>query len=216
MSLSSRELAVRFSSREGSLPNNDTVTAYRKAAKELELISRALGQYYDVVPTTADEPYPDAVTMFRDLHQSGRILVSTANGGHPVWTDEQNYHARVVHDILGHCPQTTPHPWELPRTVFGFDPLGESYAHQRMLSRLTTRRLSVTARRVMFWEFPGQTAHCYHYNAFPEQTAHLLSQYQANDVPTDYPHTDTTMTHIPHSILVAYGARTAPAGSEEF
>lgn len=103
------------------------------------------------------EPYSDAAEMFADMDR-GRILISSANSEHPIWTVEENVAFRAVHDILGHGVSRSDFSWE-----------GENLAcsaHAPLLSQL--------AKRALFTECIAQTAYVTTEGYFGEQKTVLL------------------------------------------
>lgn len=96
------------------------------------------------VDVTKENPYDDAPSMMRDLHENRHISVlSTAStGGHPYFSNDENDKFRAVHDTFGHAA--------LGR---GFDRHGEEAAFQAH-----SQMYSAYARRAMATETRGQNS----------------------------------------------------------
>lgn len=146
------------------------VAAYRALCKETaaqyafltgSTESGGLGVQVELSET---DPYPDALTMMRDISEHGRLKIfSTAACGnpHPLMTNEENDQFRAVHDFFGHAS-----------TGRGFDQHSEEAAwvkHARMYSPLARRALTTETRgqnSALIWLAHGAY--------FPEQRAVLL------------------------------------------
>ncbi len=69
---------------------------------------KGLGLTHVVTP---HDPYvtasgaPNSLALMRDVHENGRIqsLATSATGGHPFFTNDENDAFRAVHDVFGHA-----------------------------------------------------------------------------------------------------------------
>lgn len=137
------------------------VAAWRELAKETRRLAEPLYSCFRVQFTPHDEPYATAADMLRDIAQ-GRIVVSTVNSDHPVWSLTENCEFRLVHGVLGHGV-----------TGAGFDWPGEWRAYEKHASLLR----SPLARHALFTEAVGQVAYKLDRGAFTTQKVILLPQW---------------------------------------
>lgn len=56
----------------------------------------------------AEDPYPDAETMQREVKKSGVFKVYTGHNEHPVFTPQENLYFRAVHDYFTHIIANQP------------------------------------------------------------------------------------------------------------
>jgi hypothetical protein len=136
-------------------------SAWTELALETNRTAEALKGALDVRYTPNPEPYATAYDMLTDIAR-GRIVVSTANSEHPVWSLSDNVNFRLVHDVVGHGT-----------TGAGFDWGGEWTAYERHLSTVVSPR----ARQALFTEAVGQVAYALVNGGFTEQKVALLPQY---------------------------------------
>lgn len=118
---------------------------------------------YTVIETDDPSPYASSDAMFTDLAR-GRIVVSTANSEHPLWTVRENVAFRLAHDVLGH--------WAAHRAGiladFSFE--GEYNAfvwHSRTLYDAPPRTYG--PRDALFTEVVGQAAYALEFGHFGPQ-----------------------------------------------
>lgn len=138
-----------------------TLRAWRDLADETMVMADRLKAALDVRYTPRAEPYPTAYDMLTDIAR-GRIVVSTANSDHPVWTLEENTAFRLVHDVIGHGT-----------TGSGFDWDGECRAYDKHWSVLE----SAHSRAALFTEAVGQVAYALVNGVFTVQKVALLPQW---------------------------------------
>ncbi|MDP3772739.1 MAG: hypothetical protein Q8Q85_00570 [Gemmatimonadales bacterium] len=94
------------------------------------------------VELTPNDPYPDAATMQRDIARHGRMKVWQGGSDHPIWTPDQNWRFRAVHDYTVHLGGD--HDFSLR---------GEIGAYNRHV-----KMAPVAARLALFVEVVGQTS----------------------------------------------------------
>ena len=136
----------------------DVLRAWRDLADETLTHAARLQACLEVRYTPNPEPYATAADMLRDIAQ-GRIVVSTANSTHPVWTLEENVAFRLVHDVVGHGT-----------TGSGFDWDGECRAYDKHWTIVR----SPWARWALFTEAVGQVAYALVNGGFTVQKVALL------------------------------------------
>ncbi len=185
-------LAEAFAAQCHNNPTDECRAAYRHAARVIEAVADSLPDMLGIRVTRSREaePYADAHEQALDLCVNRHIAISDRFCEHNVWSIGTNWKSRVLHDVLGHCPLPDD---ETDRRVFGFDAAGESAAHDRMLSRLPL--LDDVTKRVMYTEFPGQTAYMRHFGEFPPQSGLLLPAGICEE-PPHYDPKDTTETEL--------------------
>lgn len=137
------------------------VSAWRSLADESMALADKLKGSIEVSYTPHAQPYPTAYAMLAHLAQ-GRIIISTANCDHPVWTLEQNTAFRLVHDVVGHGA-----------TGSGFDWDGECRAYDKHWGILESHR----SRAALFTEAVGQVAYALTRGHFTTQKVSLLPQW---------------------------------------
>jgi hypothetical protein len=152
--------------------DEDAVPAFLAMGKQVddqfEILTKQLGVR---VTFTDDEPYEDVVALVKDLRDNKHIAVlrTSATGGHPIFSNEQNDRFRAVHDAFGHGG-----------TGRGFDRHGEEAAwaaHSRMFTG--------DARLAMTTETRGQNnAMVWGKGEFPEQKVALLPEFAYEEVST--------------------------------
>ena len=86
------------------------------------------------------DPYPDFEAMRRDVEENRRMLIWTGASDHGVWTPEENWRFRAVHDYMVHLAGG--HPFTLR---------GEMAAYNRHVKIAPPR-----ARLALFVEVVGQ------------------------------------------------------------
>lgn len=106
----------------------------------------------DVKIVDGPEPYDSAQDMFDDIRK-GKLKVSKANAGHPVWSHTQVVNFRIVHDVMGHYQSGGDFSWS-----------GENLA-----SQAHARQLSSTAQIALFAECIGQAAYTTFHRSFGPQ-----------------------------------------------
>lgn len=112
-----------------------------------ELIYDTEGKYDDLqrtikfIPVDEENPYKSAQEMFSDIEQ-GVMKISTRNNEHPLWSPEQNFKFRAVHDYFGHF---------VPRADFTMQ--GEEIAYQAHSKLVPT-----DAKKALDVEVRGQAA----------------------------------------------------------
>jgi len=103
---------------------------------------------------TEQDPYPDFEAMQRDIENNRRMLIWTGASDHGVWTPEENWRFRAVHDYMVHLAGG--HLFTLR---------GEMAAYNRHVKIAPPR-----ARPALFAEVVGQVCtYLYLDNQFPPQ-----------------------------------------------
>jgi hypothetical protein len=109
-----------------------------------------------------DEPYQTARAMVDDIEKNKKLLVWKGASDHPVWTPEQNWKFRAVHDYLSHALGVS-------KGGHLFDLRGELNAFNRHAKTVPPEALGA-----LFTEVVGQVAWAQVHKAFPVQKAALL------------------------------------------
>jgi hypothetical protein len=82
------------------------IPAWRSLIREVERRYQEVKGELRIIPVENALPYRSAQAMNADIAR-GRMLVSVLNNEHPIWTPDQNFQFRVVHDydahFLGNC-----------------------------------------------------------------------------------------------------------------
>ncbi|NDQ57359.1 MAG: hypothetical protein GZ088_09840 [Acidipila sp.] len=98
----------------------------------------------EIIPVgSEDYPYKTSPEMMDDVMHNGRLAVFTGGDDHPLFSREQNFKFRAVHDFFGHA-----------QYGYAFGPRGEENAwieHSKMFSPL--------ARKAMTTETRGQNSY---------------------------------------------------------
>lgn len=95
---SMRAIAARYAA--APLLDPAAIPAWKALAGHCWTEADRLRKSYRIVEV-AYQPYLDVAAMFNDL-DSGRLLVTTANSEHPLWSVQETVASRICHDILGH------------------------------------------------------------------------------------------------------------------
>lgn len=117
-----------------------------------------------VSETNETRPYGSADELVHDIDKNHRLVISSANCEHPLWTPRENVAFRVAHDYFGHYKAC------LARREYGFNWEGECGAaaqHEALLVGIDTRRALMT-------EVLGQAAYYLTRGVFPPQKAVFL------------------------------------------
>lgn len=133
------------------------VPHYKAMARDTERFFRLLQSKVRVEFVEYD-PYPDAEALEQDVTQSGVLKVMTLYSEHPVFTPEENWKFRAVHDWFTHILARQP-----------FTQRGEIRAyntHAKMYSR--------EALPALFTEIVGQACYQTTHGRFPGQKVTLL------------------------------------------
>lgn len=114
-----------------------------------------------------DDPYTDYTAMRRDVVENRRMLIWTGASDHGVWTPEENWRFRAVHDYMVHLAGE--HPFTLR---------GEMAAYNRHVKIAPPR-----ARLALFTEVVGQVCtYMFLNNQFPPQKICQLYGFDFVDV----------------------------------
>ena len=113
--------------------------------------AKAIREQISVKIVNTPDPYEGAEQMFQDI-RSGKLKVSKANAGHPLWSTTQVVNFRIVHDVIGHASSGG-----------GFDWAGENLA-----SRAHAKVLSSTAQIALFAQTIAQSAYRTHHKNLGE------------------------------------------------
>jgi hypothetical protein len=78
------------------------VYSWKALAKHINVMFERLQSRVQVIFTEQD-PYPDFRAMVRDIKQNRRMKIFTGSSEHHVFTPEQNWRFRAVHDYIAHA-----------------------------------------------------------------------------------------------------------------
>jgi hypothetical protein len=106
-----------------------------------------------------EDSYKSFKQLKREVENTGLLKVFKGGDSHPLWTDEQNWKFRAVHDLLGH----------LAGTGHSFSLRGELAAYNQHL-----KIVPKAAIPALFCEVVGQVCTYYVNKEFPEQKAAYL------------------------------------------
>lgn len=106
-----------------------------------------------------EDSYKSFKQLKKAVEETGILKVHTGGGAHPMWSDEQNWKFRAVHDILGH----------LAGTGHSFSLRGEIAAYNQHLKIIPTAAIPA-----LFTEVVGQVCSYYVNKSYPEQKACYL------------------------------------------
>lgn len=106
-------------------------------------------------------PYQNAKEMTDEVMNKGIFRVSTADGAHPLWSEEQNAKFRAVHDWYTHIINKA-----------DFSPRGELRAYNTHV-----KLLPPAAVPAAFTEIVGQAAYAITRGSFGQQKICLLPQF---------------------------------------
>lgn len=150
------------------------VPAWQALADESRAQADEIRRQIQVIPVTkhnADQygvdpasPYSSPDELRKDVRDRKRLLVSTENVDHPVWTPQDVVNFRVTHNVLGVGQSNTPdHSWRGSNMAF------QSHAPF----------LSPDARKALFSEIIGQGAHHEHFRTFSPPRIALMDDWLA-------------------------------------
>jgi hypothetical protein len=127
--------------------------------EQFEMLTKELGVNVEFMDT---DPYENFYEMLDDYQKNKRLKImrTSATGGHPFMTDEQNDMFRAVHDAFGHLA-----------TGRGFDRHGEEAAYQAHKSMFGN-----TAVKAAATELRGQNAFLIERGFFGPQKLVLLPE----------------------------------------
>ena len=111
-------------------------------------------------------PYATAQELRDDVQSKQKLLVTTANADHPIWSLEQVLAFRVVHDIMGYTVAGADFGWHGENLAFE--------AHKHLLSH--------TAQQALFTETLGQVATATYFGQLPQIKIVLLDVHGEPDV----------------------------------
>lgn len=133
------------------------VPSWQALARHIDTMFARLQSRVEVVFTEQD-PYPDFKAMAYDIRHYRRMKVFTGSSEHPVFTPEQNWRFRAVHDYVAHTGGE--HEFTLR---------GEMAAYNRHVKLAPPR-----AQLALFVEIVAQTCTFFYKNAFgPQKVCHL-------------------------------------------
>jgi hypothetical protein len=142
------------------------VPSWRALVAHVEQMFRQVQSRVRVV-FTAHDPYEGNYAALReDVVRNRRLQIWTGESDHRVWTPEQNWKFRAVHDYMIHVAGD-----------HGFTLRGEMSAYNRH-----ARIAPPTARPALFTEIVGQVCTYFFLNRFPEQKIAFLYGFDYVDV----------------------------------
>lgn len=97
-------------------------------------------------------PYKTAQELREDVQDKQKLLVTTANSDHPLWTLDQVLAFRAVHDVMGYAVAGADFGWHGENLAFE--------AHSKLLSH--------TAQQALFTETIGQVAATTFFGSLPQ------------------------------------------------
>jgi len=118
----------------------------------IEKMFNQISSKVDVEFTDAD-PYKSSKALRRDIEQNSRLKVWTGASNHPIFTEEQNWKFRAIHDYMTHA--TGKHPFSLR---------GEIGAYNRHV-----KTIPVEGRLALFTEVIGQVSTYFETSSHPPQ-----------------------------------------------
>ncbi len=124
------------------------ITSWRALAEHSRILAARIRKRLVVVETSNPEPYATAGEMFGDIRNGGKLIVSTANSEHPLFSLVENVDFRLVHDYMGHYAAGSDFSWE-----------GEVEA-----CREHARDMPIEALPALFTECLGQAAYATYRN----------------------------------------------------
>lgn len=125
--------------------------SWRALTRHIDVMFKRLQSKIEVIFTDRD-PYPDYAAMIADIKR-GRMLVYTGSSEHPVFSPEENWRFRAVHDYIAHAGGE--HTFSLR---------GEMAAYNRHV-----KLAPPDARLALFVEIVAQTSCFFYTGAFCEQ-----------------------------------------------
>lgn len=121
------------------------VYSWKALSKHIDTMFDRLQSRVEVIFTEKD-PYPNFKAMVKDIRENKRMMIFTGSSDHPVFSHEQNWRFRAVHDYIAHAGGE--HEFTLR---------GEMAAYNRHV-----KLAPPAARLALFVEIPAQTcAFCY-------------------------------------------------------
>jgi len=154
--------------------DHKAVPAWRALADESRAQADEIRRQIQVIPITkhnadqygvdAHSPYTSPEELRKDVRDRKRLLVSTENVDHPVWSPQDVVNFRVTHNVLGVGQSNTPdYSWRGSNMAF------QSHAPF----------LSPEARKALFSEIIGQGAHHEHFRSFSPPRVAVMSDWLA-------------------------------------
>lgn len=143
-------------------PFNSTATeAWGALAKENSVHYQFIANQIDVQFVGDYQPYESPREMADDVHQKQKLLVSTADLNHPLWTDTQVLENRACHDVLGICSSGGGWSW--------------TGANRAAMNHLPL--LGELAQSALFVEVIGRTAYQTVYRGLGSEKVGLLDEF---------------------------------------
>jgi len=120
-------------------------------------IEKLFEQIKNSIEFTEDDPYESSVSMIKDYKTTGKMKIFTGASEHPVWTPEQNWRFRAVHDWYGH--------------LLGAKSGGHTFSRRGELNTYNrhAKMAPPKARLALFTEIVGQLGAYYNAGANAEQ-----------------------------------------------
>jgi len=132
---------------------SEAVPSWLSLRESTNRLFKQMSRKVEVIFTDVD-PYPDFASMQHDIETNRRMLIWTGASDHGVWSPEDNWRFRAVHDYMIHLAGG--HPFTLR---------GEMGAYNRHVKIAPPK-----ARLALFVEIVGQVCtYLYQGNKFAEQ-----------------------------------------------
>lgn len=128
------------------------------------IITDQFGALPCVVVDSDVDPFATFREMREHFKETGQLVIYSGNLEHPIFTAEENFMFRAVHDFHGHLEL------EIPFASFQ-DEVSAYLAHSQLFPRTFAGSL---ARQAMAQEVIGQAGHFHTFGAYPEQLAGLF------------------------------------------
>ncbi len=148
------------------------VPSYRALAHRTTQLYAKVARYVNVVETAASEPYESATAMFADIDERRRLIISTANSEHEVFTHRENFEFRAVHDYFGHYAAKSDFTWE--GEVQACKEHGDALMRFAVPPHSLQSMMASDAFPAFFTECYGQVAYALRTGAFGPQKIALL------------------------------------------
>lgn len=139
--------------------------AIREGYAELRrIIVEQFGALPCVVIDSESDPFTTFQEMREHFRETGQLVIYSGNLDHPIFTAEENFMFRAVHDFHGHLAL------DIPFATFQ-DEVSACLAHSQLFPRTVAGSL---ARQAMAQEVIGQAGHFHTFGEYPQQLAGLF------------------------------------------
>ncbi len=140
------------------------VKHWRAMARDTEKLFRRIKSRVNIEFVDYD-PYPGHAAVVADIEQNNRLRVMTLYSDHPVFTPEENWMFRAVHDYMAHF-----------QGEHFFDPAGGHRATKGEIASYNrhAKTFSREALPALFTEIIGQACYFHVHGQFPVQKVAVL------------------------------------------